>query len=73
MFNGFKMFNFRCRSHVYETTLPKNMFGYPLKLILGFNVFLVINQNIHTQLYMNVETHQGHMNYLKLDYSIFLT
>ncbi len=49
------------------------MFGYSLKLILGFKMFLAINQNIHTQLYMNVKTHQGHMNYLKLDYSIFLT
>jgi hypothetical protein len=33
----------------------------------------VINQNIHTQLCMNVKTHHHHMNYLKLDYSIFLT
>jgi hypothetical protein len=36
MFNGFKMFSFRCKSHVQEINLPKNMFGCPLKLILGF-------------------------------------
>jgi hypothetical protein len=36
MFNGFKMSSFRCRSHVQELILPKNMFGCPLKLILGF-------------------------------------
>jgi len=35
MFNGFKMSNFRCQSHVKEINLPKNMVGYPLKLILG--------------------------------------
>jgi hypothetical protein len=33
MFNGVKMFSFRCKSHVKE----KNMFGYPLKLILGIS------------------------------------
>jgi len=27
MFNGFKMFNFRSRSHVKEINMPKNMFG----------------------------------------------
>ncbi len=36
MFNGFKMSSFRCRSHVHEILLPKKMFGWPLKLILGF-------------------------------------
>jgi len=36
MFNEFKMFTFKCKSHVQEVTLPKNMFGCPLKLILGF-------------------------------------
>jgi hypothetical protein len=30
------MFSFRCRSHVKEVILPKNMFGCPLKLILEF-------------------------------------
>jgi hypothetical protein len=37
MFNVFKMFSFKCKSHVQEIILPKNMFGTsPLKLILGF-------------------------------------
>ncbi len=36
MFDGFKMFSFRCKSHVQEIILLKNMFGCPLKLILGF-------------------------------------
>jgi hypothetical protein len=46
MFNGFKMFSFRCRSHVKEINMSKNMFGYPLKLILGFSrffAFLALN------------------------------
>jgi hypothetical protein len=73
MFNGFKMFSFRCRSHVKEMNMPKNMFGYPLKLILGFFAFLALNYNIHKQLYMIVKNHHERMNYLKLDYSIFLT
>ncbi len=30
------MSSFRCNSHVKEIFLPKNMFGCPLKLILGF-------------------------------------
>jgi hypothetical protein len=29
------MFSLKCRSHVQEKILPKNMFGYPLKLIFG--------------------------------------
>jgi hypothetical protein len=60
-----------------EIILPKTMFGYPLKLnleILGFFTFLAINQNyIQTQLCMHVESHHHHMNYLKLNYSIFYT
>jgi hypothetical protein len=41
MFNGFKICSFRCKSHVWEIILPKNMFGRPLKLILGFfEIFL---------------------------------
>jgi hypothetical protein len=36
MFDDFKMSSFRCRSHVQEINMPKNMFGCPLKLILGF-------------------------------------
>jgi hypothetical protein len=31
-------------SHVHEIILPKNMFGCPLKLILGVFAFLTINQ-----------------------------
>jgi hypothetical protein len=38
---------------------------------LGISTFFAINQNIHTQLCMNVKTHHQHMNYLKLNYSIF--
>jgi hypothetical protein len=33
--------------------------------------FLVANQNIHTQLHLNVKTHHQHMNYFKLENSIF--
>jgi len=44
MFNGFKMFSFRCTSYVQEIILLKNMFGYPLKLILGFfGIFYVFD------------------------------
>ncbi len=32
-----QMSNFRCKSHVQEIILPKNMFGCPLKLILRFS------------------------------------
>jgi hypothetical protein len=38
----------KCKSHVKEIILQKNMFGCPLKFILGFFAFLVINQNTHT-------------------------
>ncbi len=31
-----QMSNFRCKSHVKEINMVKNMFGWPLKLILGF-------------------------------------
>ncbi len=72
MFNGFKMSNFKCKSHVKEINLPRNMFGCPLKLILGIFVFMAINTNIHAQLCTNVKTNHHHMNYLKLDYLIFL-
>jgi hypothetical protein len=69
---GSKMSSFRCK-HVHEIILLKNTFGYPLKLILGFYMFLAINQNIDTQLIcMNVKSHHHHMNYLKLDYSNFI-
>jgi len=73
MFNRLKMSSLKFKSHVHEIISPKNMFGCPLKLILGFFSFLVINQNIHAQLCMNVKTHRHHMNYFKLDYSIILT
>jgi hypothetical protein len=44
MFNVFKIFNFRCRSHMQEIIMRKNMFGYPLKLILGsFKIFYIYN------------------------------
>jgi hypothetical protein len=56
------------------------MFDCPLKLILrffgifwDFLGFLAINQNIDTQLSMHMKNHHCHMNYLKLDYSIFIT
>ncbi len=55
-----------------EIILPKNMFSCLLKLILGFPIFFVINQNIDTQLCMYVKNHHHHVNYLKLDYSICL-
>jgi len=61
MFNGFKMFSFRCKSHVQEINFfPKTMFGCPLKFIMDFfrfSMFMALNQNIHTQLYMNVKSH----------------
>jgi hypothetical protein len=28
MFNGFKMFNFRCKTHVKEINMLENMFGF---------------------------------------------
>ncbi len=46
MFNGFKMSSFICKSHVKEINMPKNMFGCPLKLILGFfgfSTFMALN------------------------------
>jgi hypothetical protein len=67
------MSSLRCRSHVQEKILPKNMFGSPFLEFWGISIFLAINQNIHTQLCMNVKTHQCHMHYLKLDYSIIFT
>jgi hypothetical protein len=39
----FKMSSFRCKSHVKEINMQKNMFGCPLKLILGFFGFLALN------------------------------
>ncbi len=68
---GSKCLGFRHKSYVEKIILPK-MFGGPLKPILGFSMFLIVNQNINTQLCVNVKTHHRHMNNLKLDYSIFL-
>jgi hypothetical protein len=70
---GSKCLGFRHKSYVEKIILPKNMFGCPLKLNLGFSMFLTINQNINTQLCVNVKIHHYHMNDLKLNYSIFFT
>ncbi len=51
------MSSLKCESHVQEIILPKNMFGCPLKFILGIFVILAINKNIHAQLCMNVKTY----------------
>jgi hypothetical protein len=59
-----------------RNNLAKKMFGCPLKLILeflGVFTFFVINQNIYTQLCMNVKTHHHQIYYFKLDYIIFFT
>ncbi len=68
------MFSFRCRSHVQEKILSKNMFNCPLKLIYGISRNFCIfyyKPKYCMQLCINVKTHHQHMNYLKLDYSIF--
>jgi hypothetical protein len=59
VFNGFKMFSFRCKSHVQEIILPKNMFGCTLKLILGFyGIFCIHGIKLkYSQLCMNVKNH----------------
>ncbi len=36
VFNGFKMLSLKCKSHVEENILPKNMFSCPLKRNLEF-------------------------------------
>jgi hypothetical protein len=66
------MFCVKWTSHVKEIILSKNTFSCLLKFILGYLAFLVINQNIDTQLCMHVKNHQHHINCLKLDYSICL-
>jgi hypothetical protein len=44
VFKGVTMFSLRCRSHVQEKILPKNMFGCPLKFIFGiFRNFYLFN------------------------------
>jgi hypothetical protein len=60
MFNGFKMSSFRCRSHVHEIILLKNIFGCPLKFILViFGNFCIygIKLKYHTKLCMDVKNH----------------
>ncbi len=76
MFNGFKMSNFRCKSHVQEIILPNKCLVVCRNSyynFLGFFTFLVINQNIYTQLCMNVKTHHHQMYYFKLEYKNFVT
>jgi hypothetical protein len=53
LFNGFKISSFKCKKYIF----PKTMFGCPLKLILGIFGLLALNQNMHTQLCMNVKNH----------------
>jgi len=72
IFNEFKMFSFKCRSF----KIAKKMFGCPLKLILGFFEFFCIScyeQNYSYTIMYECENSPLHMNYLKLDYLIFLT
>jgi hypothetical protein len=76
IFSGFKMFSFRCKSHVQEIITKKHVWlsiEIQFGIFLNFTTFLAMNQNIHTQLCTNVKTHHCHMNYLKLSYLIFLT
>ncbi len=40
---------------------------------LAFFTFLLVNQNIDAQSCTHVKNHHHHMNYLTLDYSIYLT
>jgi hypothetical protein len=51
----------------------KKMLGRFLKLILLFFAFMLVNQNIHAQLFTYLKNHCRHMNYFILDYSNFLT
>jgi cytochrome b561 len=61
-----------CRKKSYQKTCLVVHWNSFLEF-LGIFAFLVINQNIHTQLCMNVKRHHHHMNYLTLDYSVFFT
>jgi len=49
--------------------LAKKHVWLSIETHIGNYAFMVINQNILTQLCMNVKTHHHHMNYLKLNYS----
>jgi hypothetical protein len=51
MLNGFKMFSFKCKSHVQKIILQKNMFGCPLKLNLGFFGIFFISSITQKYLY----------------------
>jgi hypothetical protein len=42
------------------------MFGCPLKFIFGISTFLAINQNIHTQLCMNVKILPHELSLIRL-------
>jgi hypothetical protein len=55
-----------------RNTLQKNMFS-SFQPILTFFVFLLVNQNIDTQLCTHVKIHHHHMKYVILDHSIFFT
>jgi len=70
------MFNFKCRSHVKELNIPKNMFGCPLKLILGFfEIFCIfgIKLKYSYTIMCDCEKSPSTHDYLLFDYSIFLT
>jgi hypothetical protein len=58
------MISSKCKSHVHEIILLKNMFCYPLKFIMGFSLVWVIKKNIDTQLCMYLKIHHYDMNYL---------
>ncbi len=76
MFNGLKMFNFGCRSHVKEINMPKNMFDCPLNVILGFSrIFYIFGIKLkysYTIMY-DCQISQSTHDYLLFDYSNFLT
>jgi hypothetical protein len=71
MFNGFKMFSYRCRSHVHEIILSKKHIWLSIETHLRFFTFLVTNQEIDMQLCTHVKNHHHHMNYLKLTIQFF--
>jgi hypothetical protein len=69
----FKISSFRCTSHMQEIIMWKACLVDFKSPFLHFLCFLLQNQNIHAQLCTHVKNHHHHMNYLILDYSIFLT
>jgi hypothetical protein len=71
----FKMFSIRRRSHVQEIIWPKNMFGYPLKLILGFSrIFCIFGIELKYSYTIIYECEKSPLTYelFILDYSIFI-